>query len=344
VQMATLTLRFNMKPLYMWAGGKNKMIPKYQKSPGIPLSGYDTFVEPFFGGGAMMIYIYENNPDVKKFVMNDINPEIVGIYRAIKTDVEAFVARMEVLSKQYLPLSKEDRKVFYYALRKEYGSNWSQWTSTDESATLYFLMKTGFNGIWQTCKESQGRFGTPSGLLNQTTHVYDKANVLEWHTMLQKVDIHCGNWDQCVTDISGKTLFFLDPPYRDSFTSYGQIFDDAHQMVCIDFCKLEDSKGNWVMLCNRDSEDKFFKVNQGSLSIEYYDVTYTAGRRKQNKDEDGNITSQSAKSAKEVLLYSPALDSLVKVVPEKKKTKTSKKDPKSKKKTVKLIDIDHLTE
>ena len=309
------------------------MIPKYQVSPGIPLSGYDTFVEPFFGGGAMMIYIYENNPTVKKFILNDINPEIVGIYTAIKTDVEAFIHRMEVLSAQFLPLTKEQRKVFYYAIRKEYGNNWTQWTKTEESATLYFLMKTGFNGLWQTCKESQGRFGTPSGLLNQTSKVYDKDNVMEWHTMLQKVDIHCGNWDACVKNIADKALFFLDPPYRDSFTSYGQVFNDAEQLACINFCKQEDAKGQYVMLCNRDGEDKFFQQHQGSLGIEYYAVTYTAGRRKQNKDEDGNITSQTAKDATEVLLYSQLLNTLTKVIPEKKKDKKSK-----------VIDISHLTE
>lgn len=332
-----------MKPLYMWAGGKNKMIPKYQAAPGIPLSGYDTYVEPFFGGGAMMIYIYKNNPNVKRFVMNDINPEIVGIYTAIKNDVEAFIERMETLTKQYLPLSKVDRKLFYYALRKEYGSNWTQWNATDESATLYFLMKTGFNGIWQTCRESQGRFGTPSGLLNQTTHVYDKDNVREWHTMLQKVDIHCGNWDACVT-VNDTALFFLDPPYRDSFTSYGQVFDDTHQLECIDFCKKQDANGHLVMFCNRDSGDKFFTSNQGDLELSYYDVTYTAGRRKQNKDEDGNIVSQTAKGAKEVLLYSKLIPTLDISVPKKVKAKAEKKPkvvkPKKEKKAkLKPIDI-----
>ena len=69
-----------MKPLYMWAGGKNKMIPKYLEKPGIPYSGYTTYAEPFFGGGAMMIHIAENNPSVKRFVLNDINQEIVGLY------------------------------------------------------------------------------------------------------------------------------------------------------------------------------------------------------------------------------------------------------------------------
>jgi DNA adenine methylase len=300
----------NMKPLYIWAGGKNKMIPKYQSNPGIPYSGYDTFVEPFFGGGAMMIHIYQNNPNVKKFIMNDINAEIVGLYTAIKNDVAKFIARMDVLSAQYLPLSKVDRKKFYYDLRKEYTTKWTQWNATDESATLYFLMKTGFNGIWQVNQTSNGRFATPSGLLNQTTKVYDKDNVLEWNVFLQKVDVFCGDWSACASAVEGTAFYFMDPPYRDSFTQYGQSFNDQAHIALMDFCKQEDLKGNIVFYCNRDAGDSFYTDNQGQLSLSYYDVTYTAGRRKQNKNEDGEITSQTAKSAKEILLFSPVVSTM----------------------------------
>lgn len=294
-----------MKPLYIWAGGKNKMIPKYQADPGIPYSGYDTFVEPFFGGGAMMIHIYQNCPTVTKFVMNDVNPEIVGIYTAIKTDVHNFIDRMDTLQAAYLPLSKPDRKKFYYDLRKEYTTNWTQWNSTDESASLYFLMKTGFNGIWQTNQSSNGRFATPSGLLNQTVKCYDKDNVLEWNVFLQKVDIHCGDWAACTSSITGTAFYFMDPPYRDSFTSYSQVFTDQDHINLINFCKTADLQNHLVMYCNRDAGDNFYTVNQGQLDISYYNVTYTAGRRKINADG-----SQTAKQAREILLYSPAITAM----------------------------------
>jgi DNA adenine methylase len=294
-----------MKPLYIWAGGKNKMIPKYELDPGIPLSGYDTFVEPFFGGGAMMIYIYKNNPTVQKFVMNDINAEIVGLYRAIKTDPAVFIDRMDSLQSQYLPLNKVDRKKFYYALREQYTKHWTQWTATEESASLYFLMKTGFNGIWQTTQTSNGRYATPSGLLNQKTSVYDRDNVMEWHTFLQRVDIHCGDWNSCTADIGERAFYFFDPPYRDSFTSYSQVFGDAQHVQLIDFCKTADSAGHLVMYCNRDANDDFYTINRGHLDISYYSVTYTAGRRKKN--DDG---SQTAKTAREILLYSPSIKTM----------------------------------
>ena len=279
------------------------MIPKYQVSPGIPYIGYDTYVEPFFGGGAMMIHIYENAPNVKRFVLNDINPEIVGIYTAIKNNVAAFKARMDSLSAQFLPLSKADRKKFYYDLRDEYTQRWQQWNTTDESATLYFLMKTAFNGIWQTTKTSNGRFATPVGLLTQTTKVYDDDNVDEWHTFLQKVDICCGDWSSCVAKVEDeKAFFFMDPPYIDSFTSYGQVFDNTEQLRLLNFCHNADANGNLVFFCNRDDGSDIWTANQGNLSLEYYNIKYTAGRRA--TDDDG---TKSAKQAKEVLLYSSCI-------------------------------------
>jgi len=314
-----------MKPLYMWAGGKNKMIPKYQETPGIPYSGYDTYVEPFFGGGAMMIHIYENNPTVKHFVLNDINPEIVGLYYAIRDDIVEFVAECDNYCNHYLQLDKIDRKKYYYQIRKEYTTQYHSWSATKESATLYFLMKTAFNGIWQSTKEAKGRFCTPSGLLNHKDQVYDKENVMEWHKFLQKVSIHNGQWKDCCDNIQGRALYFFDAPYRDSFTQYGTDFDDSRHLELMDFCKTADQAGHLVMCCNREAGDSFYTDNQGQLGIGYYDITYTAGRRKIN--DDG---SQTAKQAKEILLYSKSIQSLnctppvkepVSAVPKPKKSK-----------------------
>ena len=288
----------------MWAGGKNKMIPKYQNDPGIPYSGYDTFVEPFFGGGAMMIHIASKNPHIKKFVLNDINAEIVNLYNAIKSDVDGFITECDILCSQYIPMAKADRKKFFYEIREKYitESEYSTWTPVKEAAVLYFLMKTAFNGIFQSTKAAKGRFATPCGLLNHKEHVYDKENVLEWNVFLQKVDIYSGDWKDCTKKIKGKAFYFMDPPYRNSFTQYNQDFTDEKQLEVIEFCKTADLKGHLVMFCNRDMADDFFTGNQGQLNINYYDVKYTAGRRA--TEDDG---SRTAKGAKEVLLFSSAL-------------------------------------
>ena len=288
-----------MKPLYIWAGGKNKMIPKYLVEPGIP-GNFSTFVEPFFGGGAMTCWMSKNRPD-KSFVINDVKDEIMGIYRAIKDDPNTFIDKLKSLEDKYLPMPEWRRKDFYYDLREQYYD--PVWSKTEDSAVLYFLMLTSFNGIWQSNQKSNGRFATPVGLLDETK-VFDEHNIKQWHYFLRNVEIRCGDWSELKYD---NAFYFMDPPYRDSFTSYGEGNNDTMQKALVEFCKEEDARGNYVFLCNR-KEDNFFEEIQGDLDAKYYDITYTAGRRK--REENGF----SAKKAVEILLHSksinnPSLDS-----------------------------------
>ena len=294
-----------MKPLYMWAGGKNKMLPKYEVTPGIPKSGYDTYVEPFFGGGAMMIYLAQNAPGIKRFVLNDINPEIVALYRAIKTDVNAFMHECDQYCGAYLPLAQADRKKYYYDIRQSYITDYPNWSPIKESATLYFLMKTAFNGIFQSTKEAKGRFCTPSGLLNHKGSVYDRNNVIQWNQFLQRVDISNGGWQHCL-EVSDRAFYFFDPPYRDSFTQYGQTFTDQDHSDVIDFCRVADQAGNLVFFAGRDTNDDFYTSRQGDLGLAKYPITYTAGRRSTATKDDGTI-QREAKSATEILLYSKSV-------------------------------------
>ena len=286
-----------MKPLFIWAGGKNKMIPKYKATPGIPTNGFDTFVEPFFGGGAMTIYMYKNVPSIKRFVINDVKKEVMEIYKSVKHDHEEFCKKLDELESQYIPLDKVQRKKFYYDLRHEHAWEYEKWNKVEESAVLYFLMRTGFNGIYQLNINTNGRYGTPSGLLKEKTAVYDRDNLKEWHVFLQKADLKCGDWLEA-SDSYDNAFFFLDPPYRDSFTQYGSEFDDEAQIKLINFCKEKAATGNIVFYCNRDDgTDNFYETHKGSLQSEHYAVTYTAGRRK--KIEDGF----EAKKAIEILLH-----------------------------------------
>ena len=283
-----------MKPLFMWAGGKKKMIKKYQQY--LP-DKFDRYCEPFLGGGAMFVWAYEKNPNAN-FILNDSNKEIMQIYRSIRNDVVAFIARTEYLSEQYLPLNKKERYAWYYDLRHQHAYEYLKWTPTEEAATLYFLMKTGFNGIWQLNKNTNGRFGTPCGLLNHKEAVYDKQNVLEWHKALQSCELMSGDFKETIKKIRRQSncFVFLDPPYRGSFTQYGVDFDDRLQEEVIAYLEVARALGAYTLLSNRDTGDDFFEKRCGENQLVKFDVTYTAGRRK--KTEQGF----EAKKAREILM------------------------------------------
>jgi DNA adenine methylase len=279
-----------MKPLFIWAGGKNKMLKHYK--PFMPKNVL-SYCEPFFGGGAMFIHVVEKYAP-KELIINDINSDIIRIYKTIKSDCNNFISVMDELSEEYLPLDKAARKDYYYSLRHKHAYDYVSWDSTREAAVLYFLMKTGFNGIFQLNINTNNRYGTPSGLLNQKDKVYEKDVVEWWNKTLQNTTILSGNWKDSVSYIEDKedSFIFLDPPYRGSFTSYGQEFGDDKQKELISY--VQSQKQSTVFLCNRDVNDGFY--NDINLKIDKFDITYTAGRRK--KTEDGF----EAKPAVELLI------------------------------------------
>lgn len=286
----------SMKPLFMWAGGKSKMLKHYAAF--MPKT-FDTYIEPFFGGGAMFLTANKINPNAN-IVINDVNEFITDIYKSIKEDSSAFISKLDDLSDAYLVLNKEDRKKFYYLLRNEYAYDYQKWNKTEEAAVLYFLMKTGFNGIWQINKNTNNRFGTPSGLLNQKDCVYDKENVLAWSSMLQNATILNGDYKQTGDYVTKNTWLFLDPPYRGGFTKYATDFNDQQQKEVVDFAYNSHCKGAESWLTNRDLDDNFFEdhisANNYDMQVQKFDVTYTAGRRKQTEN------GFEAKKAREYLI------------------------------------------
>ena len=79
----------------MWAGGKTRMIKRYTASGLLPESSplyntsIDTYIEPFFGGGAMFLHINKILKPKTCFI-NDINHSIVNIYTSISRILKYF--------------------------------------------------------------------------------------------------------------------------------------------------------------------------------------------------------------------------------------------------------------
>lgn len=335
-----------MKPLFMWAGGKTKLLDQY--APLLP-DNFDVYHEPFFGGGAMFTWAYKKNPHADFFI-NDINRDIMDIYRSIKFDPTSFCFMLSKLESEYLSLPppelrveekingkkkvkwiphpdgapnkpleksfklkgnvydwnkiyniKKTRRTFFFKTRQDYQENKAKRNRNWRSAVLYFLMKTGFNGVWQLSKRN-GAFNTPCGLMRHVDSVYDKDNVMKWHTALNRCEISSMSFEDTISSIGKNSFTFLDPPYRSAsetektFADYGTELGDKFQEKVIDFFNKARYNGSYTLLSNRDWGDGFFEERAGSSKIEYFDVTYTVGRKK--KEGDGH----TAKKAREILM------------------------------------------
>ncbi len=257
-----------MKPLFMYAGGKTKLLKHYRPIfENLPDSG--TYVEPFFGGGAVFSVLGAH----KRSFVNDVNTELMGIYEAVRDNPDVFIA--ECTRGAQRVLRSKDRKATYYEMRSEY------WESPTPEK-LYVLMRCSFNGVWQTCRDSHGLFGTPAGLLTQSRpdQIVDSALIHEWSALLGNAVITSTDFEN--VPVPDGSVVYLDPPYRGSFTTYGKKFGDDEQMRVVEWAK-KMSMTSTVLFANRDNWDNFFENLLGDVDADfhYFDVVYTAGRRKQ---------------------------------------------------------------
>jgi DNA adenine methylase len=70
------------KPFLKWAGGKTQLIPAIENTlpKDLTVSPF-TYVEPFVGSGAVLFWMLHNFPNMEKAVINDINEDLVNIYK-----------------------------------------------------------------------------------------------------------------------------------------------------------------------------------------------------------------------------------------------------------------------
>lgn len=65
-----------MKPFLKWVVGKTQLLNKVNEL--IP-KDFNTYIEPFVGGGAVLFNIKPEN-----FIINDVDSELINLYQVIK--------------------------------------------------------------------------------------------------------------------------------------------------------------------------------------------------------------------------------------------------------------------
>lgn len=265
-----------IKPFLKWAGGKgqllNKIRPLYPQGLGNQINKY---IEPFIGGGAVFFDIISSYK-LDKYIINDINRELINTYKAIQQDIHSLLEYLSKITSYYKKLSTEERNLFYYDIRNKYNSIvLNSCINVEKAALFIFLNKTCFNGLYRVNRNNQ--FNVPAGKYKDPA-IYDKENLLNISQILQKVEILWGDFATTNNYIDNNTFIYIDPPYRpltktSSFTNYSTyIFDDKEQIRLSSFINDIDKKGAYILSSNSDPKntsenDLFFDELYSSKKI-----------------------------------------------------------------------------
>lgn len=264
------------KSFIKWVGGKGQLLEQLDELLPADFSQWDnvTYIEPFVGGGAMLFYILEHYPNVRRAVINDINSDLTTCFQTVRDMPEELIQSLSDIEKAYYTLSSEEaRKNFYMAVRGRY--NTKVLGPVENTTLFFFLNRTCFNGLYRVNKK--GAFNVPFGRYSNPT-ICDAETIRRDSEVLQRVEIINEDFEKTFDYANGNTLFYFDPPYRplsdtSSFNDYTKdSFNDDSQIRLKEFCDKINKAGYFFMLSNSDCKGKNENDN-------FFDVLYRAYHR-----------------------------------------------------------------
>lgn len=263
------------RPILKWAGGKSKLIPILEENYPEELNNKDIkrYVEPFIGGGALFFNL-ASKFSFEEIIINDINKELVLMYKVIKTFPNELMHKLSSVQEKYNTLEDIVRKQnYFYEVRELFNEakgniNYDclSGKEIEHAAYMIFLNKSCFNGLYRENKK--GHFNVPFGK-REIINTFDEENILKASKILKKTTILNCDFNELEDYIDSNTFVYMDPPYRplnatSSFNDYSkEPFNDETQIMLCEFYKKLHSKGAKLMLSNSDPKnsdvnDNFF--------------------------------------------------------------------------------------
>ncbi|EBL9830562.1 DNA adenine methylase [Salmonella enterica] len=176
-------------PIVPWIGGKRRLakhiLPLFPK--------HTCYVEPFCGAAAL--YFLKEPSRVE--VINDVNGELVNLYRVVKHHLEEFVRQFKwaLVSRQiykWLQVTPEETL-----------------TDIQRAARFYYLQKQAFGG-----KVADHTFGTSTTSAPRFNLLRIEEKLSLAHLRLARTIIEHTDWAKCIERYDRPhTLFYCDPPY-----------------------------------------------------------------------------------------------------------------------------------
>jgi DNA adenine methylase len=254
-------------PVLKWVGGKRQLLDSLE--PLLPKK-ITTYCDPFVGGGALLFQLQPTAAFV-----NDINLELMGVYKVIKSDVEGLIDALQ---------SFTNESDVFYAVRdwdrdKE---KYASLSNVEKAARILYLNKTCYNGLFRV--NNAGEFNSPFGNY-RNPNIVNAPTLRAVSTYLNTASVQLTSLDymEALKDLPRGAFVYLDPPYdpisdTSSFTGYSKGGFTRDDQICLRKCCDElNSRGIKFMLSNSATE--FVKEQYGD-----YHISIVKAKRAINSD------------------------------------------------------------
>lgn len=251
-----------LKPFLKWAGGKTQLLPELLRY--VNKSKFDTYYEPFIGGGALFFEVLP-----KKAVISDSNADLINCYRMIKYKADELIEKL----REY---EFEHSETFYYKVREiDRHPHYSFLSDIEKTGRLIYLNRTCFNGLFRV--NSRGEFNVPFGKYKKPTIVNkDLLLAISEYLNANEIAILHHDFDTTLQSVEKGDFVYLDPPYTpisqsSSFVGYTmQGFSQTDEKRLISSIQRLDRIGCRFLLSNSDS---FLMHQPKGYNIDFVNAT-----------------------------------------------------------------------
>lgn len=260
--------KLKIGPFVKWAGGKKQLLERLEER--MPET-YGRYYEPFIGGGALLLDVQPKNA-----VINDVNEQLLNVYRQLKTDAEAVISILRELD------SVECDKEHYLKMRDEYNKKIAAHILDAECAALtIWINKHCFNGLYRV--NSKGLFNVPyNNKVGGVSMSEENLRGIGLYLKSGDIEIREGDFEAACADVQAGDFVYFDSPYvpvseTANFTDYtkdGFGYEDHCRLA--ELFKRLDAAGVKVMLSNHNV-DLVYELYDG-FKIEGVDVKRAINR------------------------------------------------------------------
>ena len=218
-----------------WAGGKYKLTEQINAR----LPNAKRLIEPFVGAGSVFL-----NSDYEEYILNDINPDLIEMYKIIKRKPKQFIQ-----DAKYYFQDEFNKEEVYYQLREKFNKSQDVYL---RSLLFLYMNRHGYNGLCRYNKN--GGFNVPFGRYKKP--YFPEAELLFFAEKAKKATFTCKPYQKLFLYLRDNDVLYCDPPYvplskSASFTSYateGFTLDDQALLA-----KLARESKVPVLLSNHDT-------------------------------------------------------------------------------------------
>ncbi|MFP7605291.1 DNA adenine methylase [Serratia quinivorans] len=234
-----------IRSLLKWPGGKSRVMPGLL--PHLPKA--DCLVEPFVGGASVFL-----NTDYRRYVLADINPDLIRLYREVKSGPDLLIDMARKL------FAEGNSKEEYLRNRKIFNSA-KGLLDVNRAALFLYLNRHGYNGVVRY--NQGGGYNVPFGQ-HKTAPYFPEAEIRQFAEKANdtKAIFLCSSFQNTLKVMVGADeAIYCDPPYLPAsdtanFTQYHTepFTESHHRQLAAELLEVNRKYGAPVVISNSDTE------------------------------------------------------------------------------------------